>query len=203
MAINQIEGTENNDFITDTILDDEIFAFGGDDEIEVSSGNDTVDGGEGKDRLVANYSSRTEDLQFSFNSSGYFDWNNNYSMNGSIDVSSVFGNYFSVLNFNNIEDFAFTSGSGNDNIDLGYDNYSDDKIDAGAGMTISTQAWATIPSMVVLALMSYSLTTIPVLMRLLVSFPIAIAVNIAMAIIQSTLVISKPLTLLVQTTMMS
>lgn len=49
MAINRIEGTGNNDFLTDTISDDEIFAFGGDDRLEVSSGNDTVDGGEGND----------------------------------------------------------------------------------------------------------------------------------------------------------
>ena len=134
MAINRIEGTGNNDFLTDTISDDEIFAFGGDDRIEVSSGNDTVDGGEGNDRLVANYSSQNEDLQFNFNGSGYFDWNNNYSMSGLIDVSSNSNsNYNSQINFNNIEDFIFTSGSGNDSIVFGYENYSDDEIDAGAG----------------------------------------------------------------------
>ena len=32
-----------------------------------------------------------------------------------------------------MESFAITSGSGNDNLDLGYDNYSDDTVNAGAG----------------------------------------------------------------------
>ena len=41
--------------------------------------------------------------------------------------------YNSRIDFYSIESFSFISGSGNDFIELGYDNYSDDYIDAGAG----------------------------------------------------------------------
>ena len=96
--------------------------------------NSMIDGGEGKDQLVADYSDRSEDLMFNFSSSGYYDSYNNYSMSGSIDVNAYTnGNYSSYLNFNNIESFVINSGSGHDTIDLGYDNFSDDQVDAGAG----------------------------------------------------------------------
>ncbi|MEL6579439.1 MAG: hypothetical protein AAFQ14_06790, partial [Cyanobacteria bacterium J06621_12] len=64
MPQNQITGTENNDFLIDTILDDDIFALDGDDQIELGSGNDWVDGGAGNDKLTINYSESSEDLMF-------------------------------------------------------------------------------------------------------------------------------------------
>ena len=96
--------------------------------------NQMIDGGEGDDRLVADYSNRTEDLQFNFNNiSSYFDGYNNNSLSGSIDINSMYGNYTSKIDFSNIENFTITGGSGNDNIELGYDSLSDDRIEAGAG----------------------------------------------------------------------
>ena len=124
MSPNRIIGTENNDILLDTLLDDEIFAEAGNDEIEIRSGTNFVDGGEGNDRLTANYSDRREDLMLMLN---------NYGDSGSIDVNSYTSNYNSYIDFYSIESFVFNSGSGNDSIDLGYGNYSDDEVDAGAG----------------------------------------------------------------------
>ena len=124
MSQNQIIGTENNDILLDTPLDDEIFALSGDDRIEISSENNFVDGGEGYDQLVADYSERTEDLMF---------YLNNYGGSGSIKANSYMTGYSSRIDFNSIEGFVINSGRGNDSIELGYDNYSDDEIDAGAG----------------------------------------------------------------------
>ena len=124
MPQNQIVGTENNDILSDTPLDDEIFALSGNDEIKISSGNNFVDGGEGYDQLVANYSQQTEDLMFMLN---------NYGESGWLEVNSYMTGYNNRIDFNSIESFVFNSGRGNDSIELGYDNYSDDFIDAGAG----------------------------------------------------------------------
>ena len=124
MSPNRIIGTENEDILLDTLLDDEIFAEAGNDEIEIRSGTNFVDGGEGNDRLTANYSDRREDLMLMLN---------NYGDSGSIDVNSYTSNYSSYIDFYSIESFIFNSGSGNDEINLGYDNYSDDEVDAGVG----------------------------------------------------------------------
>ncbi|MEM6612750.1 MAG: hypothetical protein AAF652_10955, partial [Cyanobacteria bacterium P01_C01_bin.72] len=133
MPQNQIIGTENNDFLSDTILDDDILALEGDDQIELSSGNDWVDGGAGNDELTINYSESNEDLMF--NLQGYQNYTGyDYpSIDGSINVHSHTTAYNSFINFYNIESFKFISGSGNDQIDLGDENFSDDLIDAGAG----------------------------------------------------------------------
>ena len=128
MPKNQIIGTSSNDFLTDSVSDDDILALDGDDLIEVSSGNDLVDGGDGNDELAIDYSQNGEELQIVLNS--YFD---GFSNNGSIDIyfSSTGNN--NNISFNNIERFAVRSGSGNDRIELGYNSFSDDWIDAGAG----------------------------------------------------------------------
>ena len=61
MSRNQITGTENHDFLIDSLLDDDIIALDGNDQIEITSGNDLVDGGEGNDKLSLNYADRDED----------------------------------------------------------------------------------------------------------------------------------------------
>jgi len=128
MSENQIIGSDNNDILFDTILDDEIFALGGDDEIETSSGKDIIDGGDGNDQLIVNYSTSNEDLSFYLNS--YF---NGFSNDGLVDIYFPLTGNSNHINFNNIERFVFNSGSGNDFIDLGYDNFSDDVVNAGWG----------------------------------------------------------------------
>ncbi|MEL6788893.1 MAG: hypothetical protein AAFO76_16175 [Cyanobacteria bacterium J06607_15] len=80
MLPNKITGTENDDFLADTILDDEIFALDGDDLIELSSGDDFVDGGSGNDRLAINYSESNEDLMLNLQS-----YQNLYSSDNSED----------------------------------------------------------------------------------------------------------------------
>ncbi len=52
MSKNEIIGTESNDILSGTILDDEIFALDGDDFIVAGLGNDTIDGGDGNDYYV-------------------------------------------------------------------------------------------------------------------------------------------------------
>ena len=128
MSENQIIGSDNNDILFDTILDDEIFALGGDNEIETSSGKDIIDGGDGNDQLIVNYSTSNEDLSFYLNS--YF---NGFSNDGLVDIYFPLTGNSNHINFNNIERFVFNSGSGNDFIDLGYDNFSDDVVNAGWG----------------------------------------------------------------------
>ena len=124
MSQNRIIGTEKNDILLDTFLDDEIIALNGNDEIKISSGINFVDGGEGNDQLVVDYSTRREDLMLILN---------NYGDSGSIDVKSYSSNYNSYTDFYSIESFVINSGRGHDNIELGYDNYSDDEVNAGAG----------------------------------------------------------------------
>ena len=128
MSENQIIGTENNDFLTDTPENNDIQALGGDDLIEVSSGDDTVDGGEGNDELVLNYSELNEDLQIFINS--YFD---GYSNSGLADIYFPLAGNNNYINFNNIELLTVRGGSGNDSVDFGYDNYSNNQVDSGAG----------------------------------------------------------------------
>ena len=51
MATNQITGTQGNDILVDTNLEDEILALAGDDEISAGVNFDVVDGGSGYDIL--------------------------------------------------------------------------------------------------------------------------------------------------------
>ena len=93
-----------------------------------------VDGGDGFDELVVNLSDRNSDLNFYFNSN-YYDFNgDDVSVSGNLDISQL-NNPTSneTINFNNIESFNFTGGRGDDNLDLGYNNVSDDTVNAGAG----------------------------------------------------------------------
>ena len=80
-----------------------------------------IDGGMGFDELVLDYSHHNQNLEVSV------DYKKIYI--------SVFDNYGSSksLNFKNIEAVNITTGRGDDNINLGYDNYSDDTINAGGG----------------------------------------------------------------------
>ncbi|MGD1919952.1 MAG: hypothetical protein ACFCAD_14320, partial [Pleurocapsa sp.] len=126
MAENQIYGTEGKDFILDTIVQDEIFALGGNDEIETTNGDDIIHGDAGIDKLIINRSSDYEDIPFFLQS---YD---NYSGDGNLEVSlSGIPNY-SYISFNSIEKFEFFAGSGNDSIDTN-NYYSDDRVNAGAG----------------------------------------------------------------------
>ena len=92
-----------------------------------------IDGGEGKDKLVADYSDRSEDLMFNLQSQSNYNSFDYPSLDGSIEVNAFDTGYYNRIEFNNIEGFSLTSGRGNDNIELGYDNFSDDEINAGAG----------------------------------------------------------------------
>ena len=47
-----IDGTNGNDSLSDTYVDDEIYGLAGDDIITLTGGNDTVDGGSGFDTLI-------------------------------------------------------------------------------------------------------------------------------------------------------
>ena len=127
MVFNQITGTENNDFLFDTDLDDEIFALGGNDEIETTNGNDIIYGNDGTDTLIVNYSSFNEDI--SFHLQNY----DQYIGDGLLEIYFPENSIYNYINFYSIEKLIFSSGSGQDNIDLGYDNYSDDTVNAGAG----------------------------------------------------------------------
>lgn len=128
MSENRIIGTENNDILSGTVLDDDIFALDGDDEITVTWGNNFVDGGDGDDKLIIDYS--TSESEISFSIYHYF---NGYSYSSWLDIyfpSIGSGNY---VDFNNIENLVINSGSGHDFIDLGYDNSCDYEINTGAG----------------------------------------------------------------------
>ena len=122
VSFSNIEAVE----VFGSYYDDVLVAVGGQtvDGVPVYPMNSIIDGGEGEDRLVTDYSEQTEDLMLFLN---------NYGGSGWLDVNSYMTNYHSRLDFNSIESFAINSGSGNDNIELGYDNYSDDLVNAGAG----------------------------------------------------------------------
>lgn len=126
MSQNEILGTENNDFLSDTILDDQIFALGGDDEIEVSSGNDLIDGGEGNDQLILNYSSHNEDLVF------YLHYYDELNHNGSLSIDFMGTGSNSFTDFFSIEKLEIITGNGNDVVDS-QNNYFNAVIDTGAG----------------------------------------------------------------------
>ena len=126
MSQNEILGTENNDFLLDTILDDQIFALGGDDEIEISSGNDLIDGGEGSDRLILNYSSNSEDLVFSLQN--YEELNHD----GSFSIDFIDTGISNFSNFYSIENLKIITGDGNDVINSN-GNYFNAIVDAGGG----------------------------------------------------------------------
>ncbi|MEM7590835.1 MAG: hypothetical protein AAF383_04845, partial [Cyanobacteria bacterium P01_A01_bin.83] len=109
-------------------MDDIIIALDGDDEIEVSSGNDFVDGGEGNDELIVDYSTSEEDLRVYL-----YNYLDGYSNNGYIEIYFPFAGNNNYIDFYSVESFVFNSGSGHDFIDMGYDNYSDDQVNGGAG----------------------------------------------------------------------
>ena len=86
-----------------------------------------VDGGMGFDELVLDYSQSNQDLGIQINA----DYAAAPPMT-SLDVLDNSG-FIKSLDFNNIEAFEITTGRGDDDIELGYDNYSDDRVNAGAG----------------------------------------------------------------------
>ncbi len=128
MSQNEILGTENNDFLLNTILDDQIFALSGDDQIEISSSNDLdlIDGGEGNDQLIINYSSNDEDLVFLLQN--YDELNHDGSFN--IDFMATGTSNFS--SFYSIENLKIITGNGNDVINSNND-YFNAIVDAGGG----------------------------------------------------------------------
>jgi len=126
MVENQIVGTENDDILLDTSVQDEIFALGGNDEIETSSGNDIVHGDDGIDKLVINYSNVNEDLILLLQN---YD---NFSGHGSFDINFPINGNNNYLEFYSIEDFEIIVGSGNDVVDANT-YYFNSVIDTGGG----------------------------------------------------------------------
>ena len=122
----QIIGTENNDILVDYAGDDIISALGGNDEIETTGGNDFIYGDSGTDKLIVNYFSQNENLEFVL--INY----NSYSGDGILEIYPEFDNY-KYLNFSSIEQLELISGSGDDWIDLGFYNNLDAIIKAGTG----------------------------------------------------------------------
>ncbi len=125
MAENQIIGTEGNDLLLDTSVQDEIFALGGNDKIETTEGSDIIHGDVGTDTLTVNYSSNNEDTLFFLQNYDV------YNGDGSLEISFPSTGNYRYINFDSIEKFGFIAGAGNDTIDT--NNYSDDIVDAGAG----------------------------------------------------------------------
>ena len=74
--------------------------------------------------MVVDYSSNNQDLNLIVNS-------DTATNTGNVDALEAGNN--SSISFNSIERFNVTTGRGNNNIDLGYDNLSDDTVNAGAG----------------------------------------------------------------------
>ena len=129
MTLNQITGTENNDILLDTNLDDEISALGGNDEIETTGGNDIVYGDSGTDKLTVNYAAYNEDLNVDI---PFYDPSIG---NGSITID-LFTNgslTSNLIDFYSIEQLELTTGRGNDTVSQNPNNISDDTINAGAG----------------------------------------------------------------------
>jgi hypothetical protein len=130
---NTILGTNGNDSLTATNLDDVILALEGDDIIEenLMEGNDTVDGGEGNDTLVINYTSFYGYLNFYLSN---YQSNYNGSSNGTLNIESYepdSGNYNNYpLEFENIETLQIFSNSGDDWFNLAFfnNNVSLDKV---------------------------------------------------------------------------
>ena len=83
-----------------------------------------VDTGMGNNHLVADYSDRSEDLQF---------WLNWHDPNPFFEINSYMTGDIARVGIDNVGSFEINSGSGNDLIDIGYDYLSDDLINAGAG----------------------------------------------------------------------
>ncbi len=82
-----------------------------------------INGGAGMDELVVDYSNNNRDHDLIIDSNYY----------GSLNTYDYQTGNNTTLNFSEIESFNITTGRGNNNIDRGYDNYSDDIVDAGAG----------------------------------------------------------------------
>ena len=80
-------------------------------------------GGLGFDKIAIDYSNSDEDLHIVSSAGTYGDLNIYYSENSNSDR----------IEFSDIEGLNITSGHGNDNIDLDYDNYSNDTVNTGAG----------------------------------------------------------------------
>ena len=83
-------------------------------------------------QLVANYSDYTEDLEFFLNP---------YDANPSLDIRSLVSGDSHRINIERIESLAINSGSGNDFIDMGYNYFSPDQINAGAGDDVIAAGW--------------------------------------------------------------
>ena len=80
-------------------------------------------GGSGFDKIAVNYANSDDDLHI-ISSAGIY---------GDLSIYFSETSHSDYLEFSNIEGLNIISGSGNDNLDLDYDNYSDDTVDTGAG----------------------------------------------------------------------
>ncbi|MEM8831881.1 MAG: calcium-binding protein, partial [Cyanobacteria bacterium P01_G01_bin.19] len=114
MSQNQIIGTDSNDYLSDSALDDEIFASSGNDEIETTSGNDLVDGAAGTDKLIVNYSIYEDDLVFSLQDYG------NLDLDGLLEINFLSTGNNNYINFYSIEQIEIAGGLGFDRLVIDY-----------------------------------------------------------------------------------
>ncbi|WP_052055847.1 calcium-binding protein [Myxosarcina sp. GI1] len=121
--MSQIQGTTNNDILLETLLDDFIIALEGNDEIYAGTGRDFVDGGTGFDSLILNYSQFDRGMNLFLD-----DYDREFYATARETVKS-----YGMVSFYDIEFFKLLAGSGSDYIYFGYDNTTDEYIDAGAG----------------------------------------------------------------------
>jgi hypothetical protein len=117
-------GSGNDTIVTKSgNFQDSIFTNDGNDTITVAGGNDNVDGGSGNDRLIVDY--HTSTTAVTGGATG------NSSPTGySGSISDGAGN---SVNFNGIENFTITTGSGDDNLHLGDASGGDDVVSLGTG----------------------------------------------------------------------
>jgi Ca2+-binding RTX toxin-like protein len=120
---NTLTSGDGNDTITGGLGIDTIVAGGGDDLIAVRGGADTSNSGAGDDRLTVDYSA------------------SNTAVIGGVAGGTLLGGYSgriadlagNSIDFQTTENFAITTGSGNDNITTG-DGI--DELDGGAGSDV-------------------------------------------------------------------
>ena len=109
--------------VFDNIMNLAVTTGSGNDTITVKDGINTIDTGAGSDRLVVDYSAKTEGI------------NGNSSMTpGPLGFEGEFGVFLGAfeVSFNNVEHFTVTTGSGSDSLRLSRTD-GNDVISAGAG----------------------------------------------------------------------
>ncbi|BAZ50193.1 hemolysin-type calcium-binding protein [Nostoc sp. NIES-4103] len=151
--VNYIYGTSGNDTLAGTVIDDYIYAGGGNDSVnggagndslDGDTGNDTLNGGDGDDSIEASDSYGTVNVEQIDGGQG-FDY---LSLDNSAATSNLSVTYTNSTNgtvsngttFKNIESLRLETGSGNDTINVTYvgnanidGNVGNDSITTGNG----------------------------------------------------------------------